>query len=146
MASKFFKKALKAAAGAGAVALALKGIKKKPVTKKITNTGSTIDKKTGKNILVTGDASIATTIADNDRKKAKNKALLKAYGATVSPKGISKMKSGGRVGKMGGGMMKRRMYNKGAFGMLSVKAGIDKNPKPTQADRIAGAKMKNKKR
>ena len=31
------------------------------------------------------------------------------------------------------------------FGMLSVKAGIDKNPKPTQADRIAGAKMKDKK-
>jgi hypothetical protein len=30
--------------------------------------------------------------------------------------------------------------------MLSVKAGIDKNPNPTQADRIAGAKMKNKKR
>ena len=30
---------------------------------------------------------------------------------------------------------------KSAFGMLSVKAGIDKNPKPTQADRIAGAKM-----
>ena len=28
---------------------------------------------------------------------------------------------------------------KSAFGMLSVKAGIDKNPKPTQADRIAGA-------
>ena len=31
------------------------------------------------------------------------------------------------------------------FGMLSVKAGIDKNPNPTQADRIAGAKMKSKK-
>jgi hypothetical protein len=31
----------------------------------------------------------------------------------------------------------------GKFGMLSVKAGIDKNPKPTQADRIAGAKMKS---
>lgn len=28
------------------------------------------------------------------------------------------------------------------FGMLSVKAGIDKNPNPTKADRIAGAKMK----
>jgi hypothetical protein len=28
-----------------------------------------------------------------------------------------------------------------SFGMLSVKAGIDKNPKPTEADRIAGAKM-----
>lgn len=26
------------------------------------------------------------------------------------------------------------------FGMLSVKAGIDKNPRPTAADRIAGAK------
>ena len=61
---------------------------------------------------------------------------------------------GGRMKKMGGGMMKRSMYSKGsngkkknkkkAFGMLSVKAGIDKNPNPTQADRIAGAKMKNK--
>jgi hypothetical protein len=28
----------------------------------------------------------------------------------------------------------------GEFGMLSVKAGVDKNPKPTAADRIAGAK------
>ena len=33
----------------------------------------------------------------------------------------------------------------GAFGMLSVKAGIDKNPKPTAADRIAGAKKMAKK-
>ena len=32
----------------------------------------------------------------------------------------------------------------GNFGMLSVKAGIDKNPKPTAADRIAGAKKKMK--
>ena len=30
---------------------------------------------------------------------------------------------------------------KSKFGMLSVKAGIDKNPNPTQADRIAGATM-----
>ena len=73
------------------------------------------------------------------------------YNKQVSPKGYMK---GGRVKKMGGGMT-REMYSKGsngkkkdkkkAFGMLSVKAGIDKNPKPTQADRIAGAKMKNKK-
>jgi hypothetical protein len=28
-----------------------------------------------------------------------------------------------------------------SFGMLSVKAGIDENPNPTAADRIAGAKM-----
>mgnify|MGYP003108713959 CR=1 FL=1 len=30
------------------------------------------------------------------------------------------------------------------FGKLSVKAGIDNNPNPTQADRIAGATMKAK--
>jgi hypothetical protein len=31
-----------------------------------------------------------------------------------------------------------------SFGMLSVKAGVDKNPKPTAADRIVGAKKKAK--
>ena len=31
------------------------------------------------------------------------------------------------------------------FGMLSVKAGVDNNPKPTQADRIVGATKKMKK-
>lgn len=36
---------------------------------------------------------------------------------------------------------KKPMKNGGSFGMLSVKAGVDKNPKPTAADRIAGAKM-----
>ena len=59
-----------------------------------------------------------------------------------------------REPKMGGGMMGRPMYKKGSkkavgkksdFGMLSVKAGVDNNPNPTLADRIAGAKMKNKK-
>jgi len=43
-------------------------------------------------------------------------------------------------------MKKKKKNGKTPFGMLSVKAGIDKNPNPTQADRIAGAKMKNKKR
>ena len=36
---------------------------------------------------------------------------------------------------------KKKAKDGGKFGMLSVKAGIDKNPKPTAADRIAGAKM-----
>ena len=35
---------------------------------------------------------------------------------------------------------------KSKFGMLSVKAGIDKNPNPTQADRIARAKMGSRKK
>ena len=33
------------------------------------------------------------------------------------------------------------MRKNNKFGMLSVKAGIDKNHNPTHADRIAGAKM-----
>ena len=70
-----------------------------------------------------------------------------------------KKAKGGRVGlKSGTGLMKKKSNiqkiketfgpkNKSTkFGMLSVKAGIDKNPNPTQADRIAGAKMKSKKR
>ena len=39
----------------------------------------------------------------------------------------------------------KKTDKKSSFGMLSVKAGIDNNPNPTQADRIAGAKMKTKK-
>lgn len=42
--------------------------------------------------------------------------------------------------KMGG--MKKKAKSGGDFGMLSVKAGVDKNPKPTFADKIAGAKKK----
>lgn len=41
--------------------------------------------------------------------------------------------------------MKKKNGKKSSFGMLSVKAGIDNNPKPTQADRIAGAKKGKKK-
>ena len=43
-------------------------------------------------------------------------------------------------------MMKKTANGKKAkFGMLSVKAGIDNNPKPTAADRIAGATKGKKK-
>jgi hypothetical protein len=43
-----------------------------------------------------------------------------------------------------GGSSKPKMKKGGStsFGMLSVKKGIDNNPKPTAADRIAGATMK----
>jgi hypothetical protein len=44
-----------------------------------------------------------------------------------------------------GGAVKKMAKGGSTFGMLSVKAGIDKNPKPTAADRIAGAKMNKKK-
>ena len=42
-------------------------------------------------------------------------------------------------------MTMKKTNKKSSFGMLSVKAGIDNNPNPTHADRIAGAKMKAKK-
>ena len=51
------------------------------------------------------------------------------------------MKKGGKM-KMGGSMKKAKDGTE--FGMLSVKAGIDKNPNPTAADRIAGATKKAK--
>ena len=54
--------------------------------------------------------------------------------------GVDTMKKGGTVKKV------KKMAKGGAtsFGMLSVKAGVDNNPKPTAADRIAGAKKKAK--
>ena len=42
--------------------------------------------------------------------------------------------------KKGGMMMKKKAKNGTSFGMLSVKAGVDSNPKATFADKIAGAK------
>ena len=76
-------------------------------------------------------------------------------GATMRKKGDAgapteqNFKDAAKTAKAMGGMkMKNKMmtyagggrYAKGGdFGMLSVKAGIDNNPNPTQADRIAGA-------
>jgi hypothetical protein len=50
---------------------------------------------------------------------------------------VAKKREAGEMKK--GGKMKKAK-NGTSFGMLSVKAGVDKNPKPTAADRIAGAK------
>jgi len=64
-----------------------------------------------------------------------------------------KMKMGGNTGKTANPTSSIKSFEKGekmkmkkggsvSFGMLSVKKGIDNNPKPTAADRIAGATMK----
>lgn len=50
------------------------------------------------------------------------------------------------IPKKGIGVKKQMAKGGSTFGMLSVKARIDKNPKPTAADRIAGAKMKMRKK
>ena len=55
----------------------------------------------------------------------------------ANPHGVTKKDQDGNtilMAKDGGSASK--------FGMLSVKAGIDNNPNPTQADRIAGATKK----
>ena len=58
---------------------------------------------------------------------------------------IDRKAKGGRVGLKLGTKRKSNVEKiKKTFGTLSVRAGIDNNPNPTYADKIAGAKMKNK--
>jgi hypothetical protein len=74
---------------------------------------------------------------------------MMSKGGKVSP--VKKMKKGGItqdiVGMPGYNARTDTMKKGGAtkFGMLSVKAGVDNNPKPTAADRIVGAKKKMQK-
>ena len=95
---------------------------------------------------------------DRDIQKVKSKlgqSMQRLKGEPVTESGVSKGKdlvkkaTGGRVGlKRGTGLMKKKSSVdkiKKTFGTLSVRAGIDNNPNPTYADKIAGAKMKNKK-
>jgi hypothetical protein len=97
--------------------------------------------------------------ADLKLERAKLKTFGEGPGAGASGGWPTpKKKMGGTVKKkmqMGGKMDKskqlptpkpkpmvgmKKAKSGGSFGMLSVKAGIDKNPNPTAADRIAGAK------
>ena len=64
-----------------------------------------------------------------------------------TPKVSEQKAKGGRVGLKLGTKKKSNVEKiKKTFGTLSVRAGIDNNPNPTYADKIAGAKMKNKKK
>ena len=108
-------------------------------------------------------AKLDNTIFRIEQQKKRLEDMKKTKSQTQTRPGKQNLSKGGRAGfKRGTGLMKKKSNvekiketfapkvskNKKAskFGMLSVKAGIDKNPNPTQADRIAGAKMKNKKR
>ena len=84
----------------------------------------------------------------NIHAKRKRGATMRKAGDAGAPS-AQDFKDAAKTAKAMGGMkMKNKMmsyagggkYAKGGkFGMLSVKAGIDNNPNPTQADRIAGA-------
>ena len=63
------------------------------------------------------------------KKSGKADSVTDYAGKASKPDSYTQYKKGGVVKKA-----------KSGFGMLSVKAGIDKNPKPTFADKIAGAK------
>ena len=113
--------------------------------------------KLGVGTVVTGALGIAgKAIADKikakraEKKEAEEKKKKAAetpkakFGASVGVK--ASCKNGMVRGADGKCVMSRPKFKSGgSFGMLSVKAGIDKNPKPTAADRIAGAKMNKKK-
>ena len=109
----------------------------------------------GTKTIKEGQADVSKIVAKKSKENPRIKEQIKEEGIKTKA-GMTKslLKYNLREKKMGGGMMGRQMYKKGSkkavgkksnFGMLSVKAGIDNNPNPTQADRIAGATMKNKK-
>ena len=108
-------------------------------------------------------AKLGQTLFESKNKAFRGDDFTFSYSKKKTPKVSEQKAKGGRVGlKRGTNLMtkksdvqkiketfspKKSAAKKATkFGMLSVKAGIDKNPNPTQADRIAGAKMKSKKR
>ena len=112
----------------------------------------------------TSQVKLDNTIFRIEQQKKRLEDMKKTKSQTQTRPGKQNLSSGGRAGfKRGTGLIPKKKSNvqkikeafapkvsknkkASKFGMLSVKAGIDKNPNPTQADRIAGAKMKNKKR
>jgi len=95
-------------------------------------------------------AKLKQTLFESKNKDFKKDDFTFATNLKKTPKVSEQKAKGGRVGlKRGTGLMnKKSNVNKikKTFGTLSVRAGIDNNPNPTYADKIAGAKMKNKKK
>ena len=83
------------------------------------------------------------TNVSNQKKSEIKKSFSGKVSNIINP--VKKAK-GGRVGLKLGTKKKSNVDKiKKTFGTLSVRAGIDNNPNITYADKIAGAKMKNKK-
>jgi hypothetical protein len=74
-------------------------------------------------------------------KKDPKEAAKRPMGMNFDKKSFDSVKSYDSLIKT---KTKPKAKNGTSFGMLSVKAGVDKNPNPTAADRIAGAKKKAK--
>jgi len=117
--------------------------------------------KCGGSMYKTGGSTMKTTVG-SATPKGKIFGIPNSGPTGPNKQGIDTMKKGGSTTSRAvspgcrGGMVKdasgkcvseRPKFKSGGstFGMLSVKAGVDKNPKATAADRIAGAKMSKKK-
>ena len=99
----------------------------------------------------TSQVRLDNTIFRIEQQKKRLEDKLKTKSQTQTRPGKQNLAKGGRAGfKRGTGLIPKRKSNvdkiKKTFGTLSVRAGIDNNPNPTYADKIAGAKMKNKKK
>ena len=95
-------------------------------------------------------AKLGQTLFESKNKAFRGDDFTFATTKKKTPKVSEQKSEGGRIGyKRGTGLMKKKSNVdkiKKTFGTLSVRAGIDNNPNPTYADKIAGAKMKNKKK
>ena len=95
-------------------------------------------------------AKLGQTLFESKNKAFRGYDFTFSYSKKKTPKVSEQKAKGGRIGyKRGTGLIPKRKSNvekiKKTFGTLSVRAGIDNNPNITYADKIAGAKMKNKK-
>ena len=103
-----------------------------------------------KDTLVEAKEKIAE-MSDEEKEKLRKKLDKETK---FLEEGMDAQKISTAIGKLGSGKNKNpKKEGKGLkegdstdFGMLSVEAGIDNNPKPTQADRIAGATKNEKKK
>lgn len=116
--------------------------------------------KCGGSMYKTGGSTMKTTVG-SAKPQGKIFGIPNSGPTGPNKQGIDTMKKGGSTSRAvkhscppgtvrsatGGCVSERPRFKSGGstFGMLSVKAGVDKNPKATAADRIAGAKMSKKK-
>jgi len=134
----------------------LESVMKKPVYAK--NGKANVEKPKKKpNRMFSNDAEAAKKNTVNKLKtmgvlprkdnttKDKTESLDKEFSRKVFEANQKAMKEAGETRKKANPISKRKAGGQENFGMLSVKAGIDKNPNATQADRIAGATMKKAK-
>ena len=155
----YFKK------GKGAVGKTITSVKPKTKFSEATQTFKkkveAIDKGLKKGIDDFKSENPNRQITDDQMSKVRSEKKKELVGKETQEFIREKKRKGGRIGFSKGtgrtgvpamdiktkiSLAKKKKNKKSDFGMLSVKAGIDKNPNPTHADRIAAGKMKDKKK